>query len=93
MNTPKVMIYGIVVVSAVSAMLAFKVRTPDVCAYSRVTTLPSSTTICNRISTGCVTSSTIVGASNEFAVTNSCIGIPCPPTAVCYRSKAIGVEQ
>lgn len=99
MKRVKLMLSGILVMAVVAGALAFKVKTPGVCAYSKtIQDNPPATTICNRIhaSTVCTTLRTINGESTQYATTipKQIEGVPCPDaTAECSQFKTLAAED
>lgn len=95
MKKIKLMLYAILIMATVGGALAFKAKTPDVCVYSRFLTIMPlpATTICNRVTPDCVTSTTIPGSSKEYATILPCENGKCPnATTVCPQFKSLGVE-
>lgn len=99
MKRVKVMLSAILVMGIVAGALAFKVKSPGVCAYTRaISPNPPATTICNltHATTLFVTTKTTAGLSTQYATIAPALieeEIPCPTlTKECAQFKTLGVE-
>lgn len=98
MKKIKVMLSAILVMGIVAGVLAFKVKSTAVCAYSRaIANNPPATTICllTHATTIYTTRLIAAGASTQYATTIAAdLGEdPCPSTtAECDNVKTLGPE-
>jgi len=94
MRKVKSMLLTILVLAIVAGALAFKVKSPNVCGYTKTITLnPPATTLCNLQGAGDVIPGG--GANTEYAATISTSGgsNPCPFTLLtCSKNKTLFAE-
>lgn len=99
MKRVKIMLSAILVMAIVAGALAFKVKTPGVCAYTATVATAPATTICNLIhatSTFVNTKTIETTASTRYAFTilKEDDEVPCPvTTAQCTQFLTLGAEN
>jgi hypothetical protein len=90
MKRVKVMLSAILVLAIVGGALAFKAKSPDACAYARITDIPEDVTTCPSVDLGLF--KTTVGTNNEYATTIAKPATGCPETTTCAEFLKTAAE-
>ncbi|WP_162915591.1 hypothetical protein [Paraflavitalea soli] len=94
MKKVRIMLSAICILAIVAGALAFKVKSPDVCAYERLLSNGPVATKCPFFGVGNYYTTTQGAAVNQYATTvpKPSVG-DCPAEIICNRAKQLLVEE